>query len=318
VPKIARVACVVAFAMGGFDVISALRGQIILLPLASFPLLAGIGILRKQAWSAYGLALLLLGQLLLIPLLTIRAGSPAGWLPEVAAGVAMSVVLIPLFFFAGRSLGRLQLKRGWAWPWIAALVALTLPLFFFQAFKIPTGAMEDTLLIGDRILAQRFPRPSPTHGDIVAFVYPVDRSQTLVKRVIGIPGDHIRILGKVVYRNGAALQEPYAAHKAGFVDPYRDNFPAEPNVSIEQGAVEMLRDDVVNGEVVVPAGKYFVLGDNRDYSWDSRYWGFIGLGDLIGKPVMIYDSEEPPAEGAPNASSGGSRRIRWQRLFKLL
>jgi signal peptidase I len=90
--------------------------------------------------------------------------------------------------------------------------------------------MEDTLLIGDRILVQRFPKPSLTRGDMIVFVYPIDRRQTFVKRVIGVPGDQIRIIDKTVHRNGAALKEPYAVHKTNYVDSYRDNFPSEPGV----------------------------------------------------------------------------------------
>ncbi len=189
-------------------------------------------------------------------------------------------------------------------------VALVVPFIFFQAFVIPTSTMENTLLIGDHILVRSFPRPNLGRGDMIAFLYPADRAQSFIKRVIGVPGDHIRIVGKVVYRNGAVLKEPYAVHKTGYVEPYRDNFPSEPTLPLERGGVEMLQNHVVGGEVVVPDGKYFVLGDNRDASWDSRYWGFVGFGDLIGKPVLIYDSEDQP--------TGGSHRVRWRRLFKLL
>lgn len=224
----------------------------------------------------------------------------------------LCAVLILLFFFAGRSLAAANANRGWAWPWIGVAAFLSLPLIFFQAFVIPTGAMENTLLTGDRILVQRLPKLKPQRGDIVAFVYPVDRTESLVKRIIGTPGDRIRIASKVVYRNGVALQEPYAVHKTGYFEPYRDNFPSgTPSARLEQSALEMLRDNVVSGEVIVPQGRYFLLGDNRDNSWDSRYWGFVSAGDLLGKPVLIYDSEE--------ASQGGERpRVRWNRLFRLL
>ena len=196
-------------------------------------------------------------------------------------------------------------------PWIAVSALLTLPLLFVQAFVIPTGAMENTLLIGDRIVAQRFPRIKPVFGDLIVFFYPIDRSATFVKRVIGVAGDRIRISDKIVYRNGAALQEPYASHKSPYPDSYRDNFPSgELNIAVIDAGQEMLKKNVVNGEVVVPQGKYFVLGDNRDNSLDSRYWGFVDAGDLIGKPLSIYDSEDQaPAK---------LHRRRWDRFFKLL
>ena len=146
-----------------------------------------------------------------------------------------------------------------------------LPPLFAQAFVIPTGAMEDTLLIGDHVLVRCFPKSYPGRGDIIVFRYPVDRRQIFVKRVIGLAGDHIRIAGKRVYHNGTPLNEPYAVHKTTYEDSYRDNFPSEPNASLQDVGLDMLQKHVVNGEVVVPEGSYFVLGDNRDDSLDSRY-----------------------------------------------
>jgi signal peptidase I len=309
-PGIARIACIVAFAMAAGVVVSALAGKIFLLPFALIPLIAGVGIMRSRVWSAYGLALFLFAQLLPVAFVVLRTRSRP---PGTIGATGLAAVLIPLFFFAGRSLAADRKRSGLAWPWIALTALTTLPVLFAQVFVIPTGTMEDTLLIGDRVLVQRFPSPRPARGEMMVFIYPIDRRQTYVKRIIGMPGDRIRISRKTVYRNGAALAEPYAVHKTDYEDAYRDNFPSEPNLSLEQPAEEMLRKHVVNGEVVVPEGEYFVLGDNRDLSLDSRYWGFIGASDLIGRPLMIYDSEEQPA-GNP---SGGSR-IRWGRIFKLL
>ena len=177
--------------------------------------------------------------------------------------------------------------------------------------------MEDTLLIGDRLLVRVMPGPHPTRGDLMAFHYPVDRSQTFLKRIIGVPGDRIRISDKIVYRNGVALQEPYANHKAGYPDSYRDNFPSPPAFPLP-AAEEMLEKHVVNGEVVVPEGAYFVLGDNRDNSLDSRYWGFVGSQDLIGKPFLIYDSLEQSTEQVNAPASLVWPHRRWNRVFKLL
>ncbi|HVV44644.1 MAG TPA: signal peptidase I, partial [Bryobacteraceae bacterium] len=226
-------------------------------------------------------------------------------------------ILIPLFLFAGRSLARTGAPGGRLWPWAAVSLATTVPLIFFQILVVPTGMMADTLLPGDRILVLHFPKPHPGRGDVIIFHYPIDRRQMYVDRVIGLPGDRIRISGKTVYRNGAALREPYAVHKTTYTDAYRDNFPAKPAVTLYDSEREMLAKDVVNGELVVPAGKYFVLGDNRDLALDSRFWGFVDSGDLIGQALLIYDSEEPAA-GTTGAAAGATHHVRWNRLFKLL
>jgi signal peptidase I len=319
-PKLARVAYVLAFLVAGLDMITAVMGRITLLPFALIPLVAGVGILRKRAWSAYGYALFQFSQLLLILLTAFRSGNSGGLPPDLVAGATLVVALIPLFLFAGRSLDRTGAERGSPLRWIAVSVLLTVPLVFVQAFVIPTGAMENTLLIGDHILAQCLPKPSPMRGDMIVFIYPIDRHQTFVKRIIGVPGDRIRASQKVVYRNGVALAERYAIHTNNYPDFYRDNFPSEPepNRLLLDAAREMLRNNVVNGEVVVPSGKYFVLGDNRDNSLDSRYWGFISFSDCIGKPFLIYDSEDQSTEGIVGAKQAGPRRVRWERLFKLI
>lgn len=178
-----------------------------------------------------------------------------------------------------------------------------------QAFVIPTGSMEDTLLIGDHLLVDklsyapegalsRYVLPyTPLHrGDVVVFRYPVDIRQTFVKRMIGLPGDRIKLVDKVLYLNGKAVNEPYVYHKTAFIDSYRDNFPSEPNTRIEDRALEMLDKHMVNGEVVVPPDGYFVMGDNRDNSFDSRYWGFVPRANIIGKPLMVYWSYDAPTD----------------------
>jgi signal peptidase I len=295
----------VAFLLAAGTVLSALAGQISSLPFALIPLLAGIGIARGRAWSAWGFALYTSVQLIPVAFVLLRSGSRP---PGAIGGIVLAAVLIPLFFFAGRSLAAAGERKGRAWPWIAISALTAIPVFFVQAFTIPTGSMEETLLPGDHLLVRRFPKPSPARGDMVVFTYPIDRRQTQVKRVIGAPGDRIRISGKTVYRNGAPLDEPYALHKIDHDDAYRDHFPSQAANPFSAAVGETLRKHVVNGELVVPEGKYFVLGDNRDQSLDSRYWGFVDSGDLIGKPLLIYDSEEQT----------GGRRVRWNRLFKLL
>jgi signal peptidase I len=197
-------------------------------------------------------------------------------------------------------------------------VQFVLPLFFVEPFVIPTGAMEDTILIGDHIVFQTVPRFIPARGDIVAFIYPVDRRQTFVKRIAGVPGNRIRFSGKALYRNEVRADEPYAVHKTDYIDSFRDNFPADPNTPLSAQAQDMLLHNVVNGAVVVPPGKYFLLG-NRDESLDSRYWGFVSAGDFIGKPLFIYYLVDQSIERLSRGLQfGWQRNVRWNRIFKPL
>jgi signal peptidase I len=165
-----------------------------------------------------------------------------------------------------------------------------------QAYVIPTGSMESSLRIGDHLFVDKIAYSGPGRlfeyreihrGDILAFRYPVDPSQTFVKRVIGLPGDRIRLEKKQVIRNGRPLNEPYVQHIDAGENSYRDNFPAGAPDMILPKAEDMLRD-MVNGEVVVPQDRLFMLGDNRDNSLDSRYWGFVPRENVVGRPLFVY------------------------------
>jgi signal peptidase I len=208
-----------------------------------------------------------------------------------------------------------------------------------QAFIVPTGSMESTVLIGDHLLVDKLsyapadsfskyllPYTEPKRGDVIVFRYPMDIRQNFVKRVIGVPGDHIRIVDKVVYVNGKALVEPYTQHVDSRMEPYRDNFPAAPNGPVADRAQEMLSAQVSNGELVVPPGNYFAMGDNRENSLDSRYWGFVPRENIIGKPLVIFWSYDAPTEQW--AGDSGSHyldlaknfftKTRWNRTLKLV
>jgi signal peptidase I len=232
--------------------------------------------------------------------------------------------------------------RGTIAEWtITILLLLFLTTTLVQAFVIPTGSMEDTLLIGDHLLVDKLafapsgpvskyllPYTPVQRGDIIVFRYPVDIRQTFVKRCMGVPGDHIRIVNKQVYLNGVKLDEPYKVHKSDFIDVYRDNFPSEPNVMVDKGAIDMLTKNVVNGEVVVPPNSFFAMGDNRDNSLDSRYWGFVPRENIIGKPLIIYWSYDAPTDELNSSSVSVSHildlaqnffsKTRWRRTFMLL
>ena len=192
--------------------------------------------------------------------------------------------------------------RGLIAEWTVTIILLLFgTTSLVQAFVIPTGSMEDTLLIGDHLLVDKLayapsgpvskyalPYTPIKRGDIIVFRYPVDIKQTFVKRCIGLPGDRIRLIDKQLILNGKAVAEPYVYHKTNYIESYRDNFPNEPYVHLESPAQDMLLNHVKNGEVIVPPNSYFAMGDNRDSSLDSRYWGFVPRANIIGKPLIIY------------------------------
>src|SRR5271155_3521414 len=237
---------------------------------------------------------------------------------------------------------KLDPPRGTIAEWaITILLLLFGTTTLVQAFVIPTGSMEDTLLIGDHLLVDKlaYAPPGPIskyilpyepvkRGDIIVFRYPVDIRQTFVKRCMGVPGDRIKLVNKQVYLNGKKLDEPYVYHKTEYIDSYRDNFPGEPDVHISESGQDMLEHHVVNGEVVVPADSYFAMGDNRDSSLDSRYWGFVPRENIMGKPLIIYWSYDAPTEALSNPTIGIDHLVdlaehfftktRWRRTLKLI
>jgi signal peptidase I len=210
-----------------------------------------------------------------------------------------------------------------------------------QPYIIPTGSMENNLLVGDHVIVDKLAYAPPgtlgsrilpyqpvCRGDVVVFRFPPDIRQTYVKRVIGLPGDRIRIVGKQVYVNGQPFREPYKLHKSAAIEPYRDDFPAAPYGPVTQSGIDMLRRHVHDGELIVPPGHYFVLGDNRDESLDSRYWGFVPRANIVGRPVLVWWSYDAPTErlqdGTPRLDHLADMalhfftRTRWDRTFRLI
>jgi signal peptidase I len=242
----------------------------------------------------------------------------------------------------GKKRHRAETPRGVIAEWTVTIVLLLFgTTTLVQAFVIPTGSMEDTLLIGDHLLVDKLayapagavsshllPYEDVKRGDIIVFRYPIDIRQTFVKRVIGVPGDHIRLENKRVILNGKALNEPYKYHKTDYIDSYRDNFPGMPNAYLYPPAQVMLEKNVEHGDVVVPPGHYFAMGDNRDSSLDSRYWGFVPRENIIGKPVIIYWSYDAPTERLSNPAIGFDHimdlathfftKTRWNRTLQLI
>ena len=221
------------------------------------------------------------------------------------------------------------------------VIAIFVITFIVQAFQIPSESMENTLLVGDYLLVDKLcyggrgpgdhllPYRKIQRGDVIVFHYPVDPKQHFVKRVIGVPGDRLRMMNKTVYINGKPLSEPYVR----FIEPpsnlLRDNFPRTdmPVIYGMEGKwwVEM-RKLVEDGELIVPQENYFVMGDNRDDSQDSRYWGFVPRENIIGRPLLIYWSvrtiDQETAAGRAYrfayALTHLFQNTRWNRTLRLV
>lgn len=226
---------------------------------------------------------------------------------------------------------------------VVLVVGLFIITFCLQAFEIPSGSMENTLLIGDHVFVDRVTPAPPTRwmpavpyravkrGDIVVFLSPAEPGLYVVKRIIGVPGDRLHLQQGVLYRNGEPQNEPYVIHNGSY-HPYRDNFPTVPagdtNITPEWRLT--LNTVVENGELVVPPDNYFAMGDNRDVSYDSRFWGFIPGENIIGRPMFIYWSFETPP-GQYLKTGIGDRlafifrvivrffdQTRWNRMFHIV
>jgi signal peptidase I len=184
------------------------------------------------------------------------------------------------------------------------VVTIFIITFAVQPSRIPSESMQPTLKVGDFLLVDKqtfapagfldkllLPKAKLQRGDLVVFHYPVDGNVTLVKRVIGLPGDRIRLhLGRVLI-NDAPLAEPYAMYTPSKANNYRDEFPSQrefPEENVQTAWWLRLRTIVSDGEITVPPGNYFVLGDNRNDSEDSRYWGFVPQDEIIGRPLLVY------------------------------
>ncbi len=223
------------------------------------------------------------------------------------------------------------------------VIAIFVITFIVQAFQIPSESMENTLLVGDYLLVNKLcyggsgtglsamPYQKIARGDIVVFHYPVDPAQHFVKRVIGLPGDKLRMVNKKVFINGRPLDEPYVH----FLEPpnnlFRDNFPRTdiPAYGLEGKWWLEMRKLVEDGQLIIPEGHYFVMGDNRDDSQDSRYWGFVPRENIIGRPLVIYWSVQD-WDRNPGATFGGRlyhlayavthifQLTRWHRTLRLV
>jgi signal peptidase I len=232
--------------------------------------------------------------------------------------------------------------RGFIAEWSVTFILLLFgTTTLAQAFVIPSGSMEDTLLVGDHLLVDKLayaphdgatanllPYTDVKRGDVIVFRYPIDLKENLVKRVIGMPGDRIHLEKRRVFLNGHPLDEPYVAYKRP-PNEYADNFPNAPvEYGVFPAAEKMLAENVRNGELVVPPGHYFAMGDNRDNSSDSRFWGLVPRENIFGKPLIVYWSYEAstddlisPGVGIPHLIDMVLRfptKTRWSRTFRLI
>jgi len=233
---------------------------------------------------------------------------------------------------------------------VTVILALFGTTFIVQAFKIPTPSMENNLLVGDHLLVNKFAFGTPgaaidailplrmiERGDIIVFRYPKDLTKHYVKRAIGLPGDRLRIVDQQVFVNGQPLDEPYKNHispPGTYVDPFRDYFPPEPHPGRRYTGFDedpyWYEDYMIDTEIVVPAGHYFAMGDNRDNSSDSRYWGFVPREDIVGKAFVIYWSYEAESSEYTQRPVGARlqqfidlgtnffRKTRWGRTFQII
>jgi signal peptidase I len=209
-----------------------------------------------------------------------------------------------------------EVHRGFIAEWTVTVILLLFATSsLVQAFVIPSASMEDTLLVGDHVLVDKLvysphgatlalPYRDVRRGDIIVFRYPLDIREDYVKRAIGIPGDHIRFVSQQLILNEKPVKEPYVKHVASYPDTYRDNFPVRAGVPLRPRALEMLDNHVVNGELVVPPGYIFAMGDNRDDSDDSRYWGLVPRENIVGTPVIIYWSYDASTQDLTNGNIG--------------
>jgi signal peptidase I len=224
------------------------------------------------------------------------------------------------------------------------VIAIFVVTFIVQAFQIPSESMENTLLIGDYLLVDKLhfgndglwghllPYQTVKRGDIIVFHYPVHPVEHFVKRVVAVPGDRLRLINRKVYVNGVALSEPYV-HYSRPHDVFRDEFPRLDVAfvpSLNGSWLVQMKKLLDDNQLIVPQGSYFVMGDNRDDSLDSRYWGFVPQENIVGRPLVIYWSMRSPDPPAGPVTAGDKlyrffyalshfmQITRWDRTLRLV
>ncbi len=224
------------------------------------------------------------------------------------------------------------------------VIAVFVITFIVQAFQIPSESMEKTLLVGDYLLVDKahygasrpgswlLPYGTVRRQEIVVFRYPLNPSQHFVKRVIAIPGDRVKLIDKHVYVNDVRQDDEYATFNWATRDRFRDNFPDGGLYGDKISSKWFLQAQKLleDGELIVPEGSYFVLGDNRDDSYDSRYWGFVPADSIVGRPLLIYWSMDRSSSDADDGAPSGKLSalaynvvrafdsLRWHRMMRIV
>ncbi|MEX2182717.1 MAG: signal peptidase I [Gemmatimonadaceae bacterium] len=250
----------------------------------------------------------------------IRTGPDAPWPEAPDAPVVVAPRRFPV------------LRTTWEWAKsisMAIILFLLVRAFLVEAFKIPSGSMEGTLLVGDFLLVNKLVYGAevpilrkhlpavrdPRLGDVIVFQWPEDPEKSFVKRLVGLPHDTVEMRRGVLFRNGRAQLEPYAVRSAAAGDPPSEEFRWQRDYVPPAVDVRRYHPSRNNwGPLVVPADHYFVLGDNRDNSSDSRYWGFLPDTLVRGTPILVYYSYAPDSGHAFDWLT----RVRWQRLGELI
>ncbi len=224
-------------------------------------------------------------------------------------------------------------RRGlsWLWEWAKSfsttvLVIIVVRTFLIDIFRIPSSSMEGTLLVGDILFVNKLaygaevplstkrlpPMRAPEHGDVVVFKWPLDHAKPFVKRLVGLPGDTIAMRAGRVLLNGVEQREQFTRRIPGAAEPVAMEFEWLRRALLPEAHASPGAHPTRNnwGPLVVPEHSYFVLGDNRDNSSDSRYWGFVSDSLLLGQPLLVYYSV------VPDSVSHGSwmSRVRWHRI----
>ena len=285
--RLAGVAAMILLLLG---VWLAINGTVAGVPCALIFGTAAYQLYRDKPWGGFGPALFLATAATALALNDLR-----GKTTDHLSLAAICLLFAGLFFRAGRDLSKQHPssrgRLGWIFTTIVLTVFPALAFVAFSTYRVSTPGMDGTLKNGNQLLLLR--TSSFKRGDLIVFRDPQNKTRSLVSRIIGVKGDHVRIINKQLVLNGKLAEEPYASYRTNYVDRFRDNFPHEPGVHIHPGLIQMLIQNVVNGEVVVPSNAYFVLGDNRHNSVDSRLWGLVPQNAVLGKPIVVYDAEVP-------------------------